>query len=98
MHHARDVIRRRVQVRQFAAAGRLRHRPFCRFVIVEPARVINQMTQHVRRPAGGGAVNRVNFSERAAGHDLLHLLVMLAVTMLVADDGLRPGLVERLPD
>jgi hypothetical protein len=87
-----------MEVSQLAAPGGLCHHPFGRFVVVEPAGVINQVTQHVRRPARGRAINRMNSSERTAGHDFPDLLVMLAVTMLMADDGFHPGLVQRLLD
>ena len=49
-------------------------------------------------PTGGGPINRVHPSQRAAGHNLLHLLVMVAVAMLMADHGLDAAFLERLLD
>ena len=56
------------------------------------------MAEHVRRPAGRRAVDGVDLPDRAAGDDRLHLLVVLAVAVLMADDRLHAGLVERLLD
>ena len=98
MHETRDVIRRGVQIGQLAAAGRLRHRPFGIGVIIEPAGVINQMTQHMRRPARRGAIHRVNLPERSAGDHRLDLFVMLTVTMLMADHCLYPAAAQCFVD
>ena len=46
------------------------------------------MRHEVHHPADGVGVDRVHPPERAAPDDLVHLAVMLAVTVLVADDGL----------
>ncbi len=44
------------------------------------------------------AVDGVDAAERAAGDDLLHLLVVLAVAVLVADDGLHAARLEQVAD
>ena len=46
----------------------------------------------MHHPPVGCRVDRVDAAERAAGDDLRHFLVMLAVPVLVADDGLHAAL------
>ncbi len=98
LHEAADVIGRGMVVAELGAAGGLGHGPGGRRVVVEPAGVIDQVGEHVRHPAGGAAIDGVDAAQRAAGDDLLHLLVMLAVAMLVADDGFRAGFPEQVAD
>ena len=85
-------------VRELAAPGGLPHHPLRRLVAVEPRRVVHEVAQHVRRPAGRRAVHRVNLADRAARDDRLHFLVVLAVAVLMADHRLHAGRVERLLD
>src|ERR1043166_258036 len=56
------------------------------------------MAEHVRGPTRGGAIDRMHPPQRAAAHNLLRLLVMLAVAMLMADDRLDTAFVQRLLD
>ena len=56
------------------------------------------MAQRVGSPAGGRAVDRVDPAQRAAGHDVFDLFVMLAVAVLMADHGFHARRVERLFD
>ena len=63
---------------------------------IEPKRVIDQMAQHVHHPAGGRAINGIEPPQRAADDDVMHFSVMLAITMLMAHDGLDFGRVKHL--
>ena len=76
---------------ELGPAGGLGHDPSGRHVVVEPAGVVDDMGQHMRHPAGGGAIDSVHAAERTAGNDLLHLAIMDAVTMLMAHHGLDAG-------
>ena len=98
LHEAGDVIGRGMVIAELGAARGLGHRPGGRRVVVEPAGVVDQVREHVGHPAGGAAIDGVDAAQRAAGDDLLHLLVVLAVAMLVADDGLRARLLEQVAD
>ena len=98
MHDAGNVVGRSVEIGEFSATGGLGHSPFGGLIVVEPAGVVNQMTQHVGRPTGRRAVNGMDTAERAAGDDFFDFLIMRAVTVLMADDGFGAGFVEELFD
>src|SRR5207302_11060434 len=88
LHKAGDIVGGRMTAGELGVAGGLGHDPSGRQVGVEPAGVVDDMGQHVRHPAGGGAIDSVHAAERAAGNDLLHLAIVDAVTMLMAHHGL----------
>ena len=98
MGHAGNVVGRGMEVGELASARGLGHHPFGFGVVIEPAGVINQVAEHVGCPAGGGAIDSVYTAQGAAGDNFLHSLVMRAVTVLVADDGLDAALIQRLLD
>src|SRR5262245_34099656 len=52
------------------------------------------MAEHVRGPPGRRAVNGVHLSDRSTRDDRLHLLIVITVAMLMADDRLHAGRVE----
>ena len=56
------------------------------------------MAQHVGSPAGGRAVDGVHPAQRAAGHDVFDLLIMLAVAVLMAHHRFHARGMERLFD
>ena len=89
LHEAADVVGRWMIVSKLRAAGGLGHDPRGRRIIVEPTRVVDQVRQHVRHPAGGRAIGGVHVTEHAARNDLLHLAIVDTVTMLVAHDALH---------
>src|SRR5262249_15770449 len=53
---------------------------------IEPTSVIEQMAKHVGGPTGGRSIHGVDVSQRSAGDNLFHFLVMLAISMLMAHD------------
>ncbi len=85
-------------VGQLPLPGRLRGHPGRDRVVDVPAHVLDEMREHVEEPAGAGRVDGVDLPQRPGGDDLPDLRVVFAVPVLVADDGLDPGGLHRLPD
>src|SRR5579872_449952 len=85
-----------MQVIELAGSSGLAHDPFGVPVAVVPTHVVDEMREHVHHPSGGGAVDGVNAAERTAGNDFLYLAVVLAVTMLMADDSFYSGVGQEL--
>ena len=83
-------------VGELRAARGLGHDPCGRRIIVEPTGVIDQVRQHVRHPAGGGAIDGVHTTQRAADDNLLHLAIVDPITVLVAHDRLHAGFADKL--
>src|SRR5882724_13080177 len=93
-----DVVGRRMDVGELAAAGSLGDNPFCFGVAVVPARVIDQVRNHVHHPAGGGAVDGLDAPESAAGDQLADFLVMRAIAMLMTDNCLDAAFGDEIAD
>ena len=82
----------------FSLPDRLADDPLGLGLVVVPAHVVDQVRHHVHHPAGGVPVDRVHAPDRAAGDDLLDLLVVLAVAVLVADHRLDASFAQQLHD
>ena len=93
-----DVVGRRVDVGQLAAPGSLGDDPFGFGIAVVPARVIDQVRNHVHHPAGGGSVDGLDAPESAARDQLADFLVMRAIAMLVADNCLDAAFRDQIAD
>src|SRR5579872_414173 len=75
-----------MKVVELAGSGGLSHDPLSFRLTVVPAHIVDEMREHVHHPSGSGAVDGVDAAECTAGYDFLYLAVVLAVTMLMADD------------